>query len=186
MYPSSILTFPCVLEISHHDHRYEQGITTFDTADVSLPTVLAKGRDANIKCVHQVYSNGLSEIMLGKAIKKLNLPRDEIVILTKTYQVTARETSGPNVVATGVNPDEAGYANRWGLSRKVRDHSLASGTESPTPAHSPQHIFDAIKGSLERLQLDYVDVLQCKAPQTTLWGQQWNIDHDAGDYRPSI
>ena len=25
-----------------------------------------------------------------------------------------------------------------------------------------QHIFDSIKASLERLQLDYVDVLQCK------------------------
>ena len=25
-----------------------------------------------------------------------------------------------------------------------------------------QHIFDAVKASLERLQLDYIDVLQCK------------------------
>jgi hypothetical protein len=31
----------------------------------------------------QAYSNGLSEIILGKAIKKLNLPRDEIVVMTK-------------------------------------------------------------------------------------------------------
>lgn len=31
----------------------------------------------------QVYSNGLSEIILGKAIKELKLPRDEIVIMTK-------------------------------------------------------------------------------------------------------
>ena len=31
----------------------------------------------------QVYSNGLSEIILGKAIKKFNLPRDEIVVMTK-------------------------------------------------------------------------------------------------------
>ncbi|KAI0093914.1 aryl-alcohol dehydrogenase [Irpex rosettiformis] len=107
--------------VEHIKYAYEQGITTFDTADV--------------------YSNGLSEIILGKAIKKLNLPRDEIVILTKTYSVAARNTDGPNVFASGVNPDEAGYANRWGLSRK--------------------HIFESIKGSLERLQLDYVDILQC-------------------------
>lgn len=31
----------------------------------------------------QVYSDGLSEVVLGKAIKKYNLPRDEIVVLTK-------------------------------------------------------------------------------------------------------
>ena len=31
----------------------------------------------------QSYSNGLSEVMLGKAIKELKLPREELVILTK-------------------------------------------------------------------------------------------------------
>jgi aryl-alcohol dehydrogenase-like predicted oxidoreductase len=31
----------------------------------------------------QVYSNGLSEVILGKAIKQFDLPRDEIVVLTK-------------------------------------------------------------------------------------------------------
>jgi aryl-alcohol dehydrogenase-like predicted oxidoreductase len=30
-----------------------------------------------------MYSNGLSEVVLGNAIKKLNLPRDEIVVMTK-------------------------------------------------------------------------------------------------------
>lgn len=39
------------------------------------------------------------------------------------------------------NPEEYGVVNRNGLSRK--------------------HIFESIKESLERLQLDYVDVLQC-------------------------
>jgi aryl-alcohol dehydrogenase-like predicted oxidoreductase len=32
-----------------------------------------------------VYSNGLSEIVLGKAIKQHNLPRDEIVVMTKVF-----------------------------------------------------------------------------------------------------
>ena len=31
----------------------------------------------------QVYSFGQSEIILGKAIKQLNLPREEIVVMTK-------------------------------------------------------------------------------------------------------
>ena len=43
--------------------RWEHGITTFDTANC--------------------YSNGVSETILGKAIKQLNLPREELVIMTK-------------------------------------------------------------------------------------------------------
>ncbi len=39
------------------------GIQTFDTANI--------------------YSNGKSEIILGKAIKQFNLPREEIVVMTK-------------------------------------------------------------------------------------------------------
>ena len=42
---------------------YDHGIQTFDTADV--------------------YSYGESERILGKAIEQLNLPRDEIVVMTK-------------------------------------------------------------------------------------------------------
>ena len=31
----------------------------------------------------QMYSNGVSEEILGKAIKKFSFPRDEIVVMTK-------------------------------------------------------------------------------------------------------
>merc|ERR1712072_911997 len=41
----------------------------------------------------------------------------------------------------GSHPPENGFLNRSGLSRK--------------------HIFDAVKGSLERLGTDHIDVLQC-------------------------
>jgi aryl-alcohol dehydrogenase-like predicted oxidoreductase len=41
----------------------------------------------------------------------------------------------------GATADAHGYANQHGLSRK--------------------HIFDSVKHSLRRLQLDYIDVLQC-------------------------
>ena len=41
-----------------------------------------------------MYSNGLSEIILGNAIKKLELPRDELVIMTKVFVPTPRNVRG--------------------------------------------------------------------------------------------
>ncbi|KAK2466534.1 hypothetical protein APHAL10511_001396 [Amanita phalloides] len=104
--------------IKHIQAAYEAGINTFDTANV--------------------YSYGDSEIVLGKAIKQLKLPREEIVIMTKLYSTLARSKSEQ---LWGANVDELGYVNQHGLSRK--------------------HIFDSVKASLERLQLEYIDVLQC-------------------------
>ncbi|QRV76351.1 aldo/keto reductase family protein [Ceratobasidium sp. AG-Ba] len=105
--------------IEHIKAAYEAGIQTFDTANV--------------------YSNGESERILGKAIKELKLPRDEIVVMTKLWATVCRN---PGERYTAVDAaEEAGYVNQQGLSRK--------------------HIFESIKHSLERLQLDYVDVLQC-------------------------
>lgn len=97
-----------------------------------------------------MYSNGLSEIILGKAIKQLNLPRDEIVIMTKVnshslslllkvqyssdvlfgsamqlYAVVGRE-HGTNFTVSKKNPDEMGYINQHGLSRKVCGSGLVS------------------------------------------------------------
>ncbi|KAF8607948.1 Aldo/keto reductase [Ceratobasidium sp. AG-I] len=118
-------------------NSYDAGIQTYDTANV--------------------YSNGESEIILGKAIKQHNLPRDEIVVMTKasfavycgSTWLTSSAVQVHGVVARshaerywdGNGADEAGYVNQHGLSRK--------------------HIFESIKHSLERLQLEYVDVLQC-------------------------
>ena len=42
---------------------------------------LADWRGSSVRL--QVYSHGKSEIILGNAIKQYNLPRDELVILTK-------------------------------------------------------------------------------------------------------
>ena len=69
-----------------------------------------------------MYSNGESERILGKAIKQLNLPRDELVVMTKVYFAVNHDVEGPGV---GFLPDEElmrqRYANQKGLSRKVRD-----------------------------------------------------------------
>ncbi|KAH9857683.1 Aldo/keto reductase [Lenzites betulinus] len=106
--------------IKHIKFAYDHGITTFDTADV--------------------YSNGLSEVVLGKAIKQLNLPREELVIMTKLYSPVPSKPD-VNVWNPGFNPLDQGIINQQGLSRK--------------------HIFDGVKNSLARLQLDYVDILFC-------------------------
>ncbi|TFY83901.1 hypothetical protein EWM64_g85 [Hericium alpestre] len=100
-------------------YAYDAGIQSFDTANV--------------------YSNGVSEVVLGKAIKKYNFPRDEIVVMTKVFG-----TVGKTPTTRFFNTEEAeknGYVNQQGLSRK--------------------HIFESVKHSLERLKLDYVDLLQC-------------------------
>jgi len=106
--------------VEHIKAAYDAGIQSFDTANV--------------------YSNGESEIILGKAIKQLKLPRDELVVMTKLFGVVGR-TPGTTFVGTSETPEENGYVNQKGLSRK--------------------HIFEAVKHSLERLQLDYIDLLQC-------------------------
>ncbi|KAG6865516.1 hypothetical protein C0991_001836 [Blastosporella zonata] len=105
--------------LDHIKLAYDAGVNAFDTANV--------------------YSNGLSEEILGKAIKKFNLPREEIVVMTKVFFTVCREPSG--LIFPPANPDDQRYVNQYGLSRK--------------------HIFDSVRHSLKRLQLDYIDVLQC-------------------------
>lgn len=54
----------------------------------------------------------MSEEILGKAIKTHNLPREEIVVMTKVFGYTA--WNKPK------EADGARTANQHGLSRKVR------------------------------------------------------------------
>ncbi|KAJ7646516.1 Aldo/keto reductase [Roridomyces roridus] len=107
--------------IKHIKYAYEAGIQTFDTANM--------------------YSNGMGEIVLGNAIKKLGLPREEIVVMTKVRHPVGKTTEVSGLELFLAGPDNVGYVNQHGLSRK--------------------HIFDSVKASLGRLQMDYIDVLQC-------------------------
>lgn len=105
--------------MKHFEAAWKMGINTWDTANV--------------------YSGGDSEILIGKAIKKLQIPREEIVILTKVFMNVGKDPRAHP--STYKDIDNTGYVNLHGLSRK--------------------HIFDSIRASLKRMDLEYVDVLQC-------------------------
>ncbi|KAF4463172.1 alcohol dehydrogenase [Fusarium albosuccineum] len=93
---------------------YDNGINTWDTADT--------------------YSNGKSEEIIGKALKKYNIPRQKVVILSKIFNPVMDDESRPPSVNDGP------LVNQMGLSRK--------------------HVFHAVDKCLERLGTDYIDVLQ--------------------------
>lgn len=95
---------------------WDLGINTWDTADT--------------------YSNGESERILGKFMKKYSIPRSKVVIMTKLFNPVMDDDSRPNPA----DPYSQELANQMGLSRK--------------------HIFDAVDASLERLGTSYIDVLQ--------------------------
>ena len=61
---------------------------------------------------------------------------------------------------TGKAPEEFGIINQKGLNRKVRGIHECIGAFVLTLL--VQHIFDSVKASLSRLQVEYIDVLQCK------------------------
>ncbi|KAJ7581565.1 aryl-alcohol dehydrogenase [Mycena floridula] len=108
--------------IEHIRIAYAAGIQTFDTANI--------------------YGDGQSEVMLGKAIKQLNLPREEIVVMTKCYWNVIKNPG--DVMLEYIQhvdlAEKDGYINQRGGSRK--------------------NIFASVQASLKRLQLDYIDVLQ--------------------------
>lgn len=99
------------------EYAYKVGIRTWDTADV--------------------YSHGRSEEIIGKAIKKYNIPRERLVILSKCYFGVTPDTPGNPISASSVNDGD--MLNQVGLSRK--------------------HILDAVDKSVARLGT-YIDVLQ--------------------------
>lgn len=92
-------------------YAYDKGMRTIDTANV--------------------YAHGQSEELVGKFLKKYNIRRSTVVIMTKCYNAVDSDPDVPN--------DEFKWINRKGLSRK--------------------HIFDAVSDSVSRLGT-YIDVLQ--------------------------
>lgn len=96
---------------------YDCGINTWDTANT--------------------YSNGLSEVLVGKALQTYSIPRSKVVILSKLYYpvMDIDSNARPNPAV-----NDGALVNQMGLSRK--------------------HIFEAVDASLKRLGTTYIDVLQ--------------------------
>ncbi|KAF2465439.1 voltage-gated potassium channel subunit beta-1 channel subunit beta-1 [Lindgomyces ingoldianus] len=99
------------------EHAYKCGINTWDTADI--------------------YSHGISERIIGKALKQYNIPRSKVVILSKCF--FGVDESNPSLPIAAVSTNDGEMVNQCGLSRK--------------------HIFDAVDNSVARLGT-YIDVLQ--------------------------
>lgn len=111
---------PCPKKkLSHCWIIYKSGLNFFDTANA--------------------YSNGASEEILDKAIKKYSWQRESIVVATKVFFPVGRNGDQP-VHRTAYGCNNSGYLNQWGLSRK--------------------HIFDSVEASLRRLNVEYIDLLQ--------------------------
>ncbi|KXT14298.1 hypothetical protein AC579_8411 [Pseudocercospora musae] len=99
---------------------FDHGLNTWDTANV--------------------YSNGKSEEIIGKAIKTYQLPRHKLILLSKCggYVGEAPNVKGDryeNAISRSKD-----YVNQGGLSRSA--------------------IFEQVEASLRRLDTKYLDVLQ--------------------------
>lgn len=99
---------------------YDRGLNTWDTANV--------------------YSNGVSEEIIGKALKKYSIPREKVVILSKCYGYVGEEPGTRGMMYGQKIAESKDHVNRGGLSRRA--------------------IFDAVGKSLKRLGTDYLDLLQ--------------------------
>lgn len=100
---------------------FDGGVNFFDTADV--------------------YSNGLSERILGRALVDLALPRDEVVIATKVF--------GRVMAPMPENPSDS---DRASVERRNQARNVSG--------LSRKHILSGIDASLQRLGLDHVDLYQ--------------------------
>ncbi|KAI2636376.1 aldo/keto reductase [Hypomontagnella submonticulosa] len=101
-------------------YAYDKGLNTWDTANV--------------------YSQGVSEVIVGKALKKYNIPREKVVIMTKCFWAVGETPDVRHFLYNDAVAAAKDYVNQYGLSRVA--------------------IFNAVNASLRRLDTDYIDVLQ--------------------------
>ncbi|TFK62212.1 Aldo/keto reductase [Pluteus cervinus] len=86
-----------------------------------------------------IYSNGESERIVGNFVQKHQIPRNEIIIATKCYGLVGKAPGIHGYFQANLK-DQRDYVNQSGLSRAA--------------------IFNSVEASLERLQTNYIDLLQ--------------------------
>lgn len=82
----------------------------------------------------------MSEEIIGKALKKFDIPRHKIVILSKCYGAVAEDPEGRYVFQRDQFHASKDYQNQFGLGRSA--------------------IFNQVEASLKRLDTPYLDLLQ--------------------------
>ncbi|KAJ7138816.1 Aldo/keto reductase [Mycena filopes] len=99
---------------------WDHGLTTFDTANI--------------------YSNGESERIIGKFLKKYNIPRHKVIIASKVHHLVVEHDTTILGFQHPELRETRDYVNQSGLSRAA--------------------IFNAVDASLARLDTPYIDLLQ--------------------------
>lgn len=121
---------------------YDKGLNTWDTANV--------------------YSNGVSEAIVGKALKKYQIPRHKVVILTKCYNAVAEDPEGRYFLNRSDYQASKDYQNNFGLGRAA--------------------IYNQVEASLERLGTDYIDLLQIHRFDKDVPIEETSIPHPHSPY----
>ncbi|THX03266.1 putative aldo/keto reductase [Aureobasidium pullulans] len=106
---------------------FDRGLNTWDTANV--------------------YSNGSSEAIVGKAIEKYQIPREKVVILTKCFWGVSECHDELHWTNRELFEPSKDYQNQYGLSRTA--------------------IFNQVDASLKRLNTSYIDLFQIHRFDTT-------------------
>ncbi|CAG9945020.1 unnamed protein product [Clonostachys rosea f. rosea IK726] len=96
---------------------FDRGVNTWDTANV--------------------YSNGDSERIIGRAIKEYEIPRQKLVLMTKAWGVTGEEQFAAYPIMNELRKSKD-YVNQFGLSRIS--------------------LINAVEGALARLGTTYIDL----------------------------
>lgn len=132
------------------------GLLAQDGGRAEAIRTLETARDAGINFFDtaDIYGQGESEILIGKAFRK---GRDKVFIASKGGYCLPTRGRLVQFVKPLVKP----LVRTLGLRRQ----SLPSGlTAAPTQDFSPVHIRKAVEHSLRRLRSDYIDLYQLHSP----------------------
>ncbi|KZT41585.1 Aldo/keto reductase [Sistotremastrum suecicum HHB10207 ss-3] len=131
------VSVPILGAMSFGDPRWASWVIEEDKALEVLKAAWDRGINTIDTANH--YSNGVSEEIVGKFLRKYDIPRHKIIILTKCF--------------FPVPDDPEMHAWEHPELQQTRDYVNQAGL-------SRQGIFNQVEVSLQRLGTDYIDLLQ--------------------------